>query len=41
MQARKEEGAETSLEKLDVQTAKWFKKLLGLEFACENDARAA
>jgi transposase len=28
-------------EKLDVQTAKSFKKLLGLEFACENDAPAA
>ena len=41
MQARKEKTFETSLEKLDVQTAKSFKKLLGLEFACENDARAA
>ncbi len=41
MQARKEQTFETSLEKLDVKTAKSFKKLLGLEFACENDARAA
>jgi transposase len=41
MQARKEKTFEKSLEKLDVQTTKSFKKLRGLEFACEKDARAA
>jgi transposase len=41
MQARKEKTFEKSLEKLDVKTTKSFKKLLGLEFACEKDAQAA
>ena len=41
MQARKEKTFEKSLERLDVQTTKSFKKLLGLEFACENDDQAA
>lgn len=41
MQTRKEKTFEKSLEKLDVQTTKSFKKLLGLEFACEKDAQAA
>ena len=41
MQARKEKTFEKSLEKLDIQTTKSFKKLRGLEFACEKDARAA
>jgi len=41
MQARKEKTFEKSLEKLDVQTTKSFKKLRGLEFACEKDAQAA
>ncbi|KUG19024.1 mobile element protein [hydrocarbon metagenome] len=41
MQARKEKTFEKSLEKLDRQTTKSFKKLLGLEFACEKDAQAA
>jgi len=41
MQARKEKTFEKSLEKLDVQTAKSFKKLMGLEFACEKDAQVA
>ena len=39
MQIRKEKMFEKSLEKLDVQTTKSFKKLLGLEFACEMDAQ--
>jgi transposase len=41
MQARKEKTFENSLQKLDVQTTKSFKKLMGLEFACEKDAQAA
>lgn len=41
MQIRKEKTFEKSLEKLDAQTTKSFKKLLGLEFACEMDAQAA
>jgi len=41
MQTRKEKTFEKSLERLDVQTTKSFKKLLGLEFACEMDAQAA
>lgn len=41
MQARKEKTFEKNLEKLDVQASKSFKKLLGLDFACEKDARAA
>jgi transposase len=41
MQARKEKTFEKSLKKLDVRTTKSFKKLLGLEFACEMDAQAA
>lgn len=41
MQARKEKTFEKSIEKLDVKTTKSFKKLMGLEFACEKDAQAA
>ncbi len=41
MQTRKEKTFEKSLEKMDVQTTKSFKKLLVLEFACEKDAQAA
>ena len=41
MQTRKEKTFEKTLEKLDVQTTKSFKKLLGLGFACEKDAQAA
>lgn len=41
MQVRKEKTFEKNLEKRDIQTTKSFKKLLGLEFACEKDAQAA
>ncbi len=38
MQERKEKTLEKSLERMDVQTTKSFKKLSSLEFACEKDA---
>ncbi len=41
MQARKEKTFEKSLERMDMQTTKSFKKLSSLEFACEKDAQAA
>ena len=41
MQERKEKTFEKSLERMDMQTTKSFKKLSSLEFACEKDAQAA